>query len=180
MNIWYDINLFCIILECFIVCIEIIKGSKKKYELDKEIGMIILDRVLYILVYYLVNYGFIFRIYVGDNDLFDVLVLCQEDIELMFLVEVYLIGVIKMIDSDEVDEKIIVIFYGDLFMIQYKDLKGLLYYLFFEIFYFFEVYKFLEGKKIYIFDIELRDEVIKVVFEVMVLYDKVFINKKEK
>ncbi|OED29451.1 inorganic diphosphatase [Acholeplasma laidlawii] len=180
MNIWHDINPSRITPERFIVCIEITKGSKKKYELDKETGMIILDRVLYTSAHYPANYGFIPRTYAGDNDPLDVLVLCQEDIEPMSLVEVYPIGVIKIIDSDEVDEKIIAIPYGDPSMTQYKDLKGLPHHLLSEISHFFEVYKSLEGKKTYILDIESRDEAIKVVSEAMVSYDKVFTNKKEK
>ena len=180
MNIWHDINPSRITPERFIVCIEITKGSKKKYELDKETGMIILDRVLYTSAHYPANYGFIPRTYAGDNDPLDVLVLCQEDIEPMSLVEVYPIGVIKMIDSDEVDEKIIAIPYGDPSMTQYKDLKELPHHLLSEMSHFFEVYKSLEGKKTYILDIESREEAIKIVKESMEHYDKIFLNKKEK
>lgn len=154
MNIWHDISPQRITPEKFIVCIEISKGSKKKYELDKETGMIILDRVLFTSTHYPANYGFIPRTYAGDNDPLDVLVLCQEDIEPMSLVECYPIGVIKMIDSDEVDEKIIAIPFGDPSMTQYKELKQLPHHLLSEMSHFFEVYKSLEGKKTYILDIE--------------------------
>ena len=103
MNIWHDINKDRITAD--LLCDQISKGSKKKYELDKETGMIILDRILYTSTHYPANYGFIPRTYAGDNDPLDVLVLCQEDIEPLSLVEVLPIGVMKMIDSDEVDEK---------------------------------------------------------------------------
>ena len=95
MNIWHDISSERITPHDFIACIEISKGSKKKYELDKETGMIILDRVLYTSTHYPANYGFIPKTYADDNDPLDVLVLCQEVIDPMALVECYPIGVIK-------------------------------------------------------------------------------------
>jgi len=177
MNIWHDICPKRITPERFIVCVEISKGSKKKYELDKETGMIILDRVLFTSTHYPANYGFIPRTYAGDNDPLDVLVLCQEDIEPMSLVEVYPIGVIKMIDSDEVDEKIIAIPFGDPSLTQYKDLKSLPHHLLTEISHFFEVYKALEGKKTYILDIEDKKEALKIIKASIENYDKHFTNK---
>ncbi len=174
MNIWHDIDPKRISPSKFIVCIEISKGSKKKYELDKETGMIILDRVLFTSTHYPANYGFIPLTYAGDNDPLDVLVLCQEDIEPMSLVECYPIGIIKMIDSDEVDEKIIAIPFGDPSMTQYKDLKSLPHHLLTEISHFFEVYKSLEGKRTYVLDIEGRDEALKVIESSMENYTKKF------
>lgn len=174
MNIWHDIDPKRISPSKFIVCIEISKGSKKKYELDKETGMIILDRVLFTSTHYPANYGFIPLTYAGDNDPLDVLVLCQEDIEPMSLVECYPIGIIKMIDSDEVDEKIIAIPYGDPSMTQYKDLKSLPHHLLTEISHFFEVYKSLEGKRTYVLDIEGKDEALKVIENSIETYMKKF------
>ena len=107
MNIWHDISKDRIKKDDFVAVIEIPKGCKNKYELDKETGMIVLDRVLYTSTHYPANYGFIPRTYAGDNDPLDVLVLCQERIDPAVLVRVYPIGVIKMIDGGEVDEKII-------------------------------------------------------------------------
>ena len=106
MNIWHDINENRIKPDSFVACIEISKGSKMKYELDKETGLLILDRVLFTSTHYPANYGFIPLTYAGDNDPLDVLVMCQEQIDPMALVECYPIGVVKMIDSDEVDEKL--------------------------------------------------------------------------
>ncbi|CCV64957.1 Inorganic pyrophosphatase (Pyrophosphate phospho-hydrolase) [Alteracholeplasma palmae J233] len=174
MNIWHDINPKRISPNKFIACIEITKGSKKKYELDKETGMIILDRVLFTSTHYPANYGFIPLTYAGDNDPLDVLVLCQEDIEPMSLVECYPIGVLKMIDSDEVDEKIIAIPLGDPSMTQYKDLKSLPHHLLSEMSHFFEVYKSLEGKKTYILDIEGKDEALQIIENAMENYNKKF------
>lgn len=172
MNIWHDISETRITPEKFVVCIEISKGSKKKYELDKETGMIILDRVLFTSTHYPANYGFIPRTYAGDNDPLDVLVLCQEDIEPMSLVECYPIGVIKMIDSDEIDEKVIAIPFGDPSLAQYKELRQLPQHLLTEISHFFEVYKSLEGKKTYILDIEDKEEALKIIAESINNYQK--------
>ena len=106
MNIWRDINGDRIKPEDFIVCVEIEQGSKNKYELDKETGLIILDRVLYTSTHYPMNYGFIPKTYSGDNDPLDVFVLCSQPIEKMSLVRCYPIGVVRMIDREEVDEKL--------------------------------------------------------------------------
>lgn len=76
MNIWHDIDSRRITPQAFVACIEIPKGSKKKYELDKETGMLFLDRVLYTSTHYPANYGFIPKTYADDNDPLDVLVLC--------------------------------------------------------------------------------------------------------
>ena len=107
MNIWKDINKDRVTPDSFVVSIEISKGSKMKYELDKETGRLILDRVLYTSTHYPENYGFIPHTYAGDNDPLDVLVMCQEPITPLCLVRCYPIGVIKMIESHLSDEKII-------------------------------------------------------------------------
>lgn len=178
MNAWHDIDKNRVKKDSFIAVIEITKGSKKKYELDKETGMIILDRILFTSTHYPANYGFIPKTFAGDNDPLDVLVLCQEDIEPMSLVECYPIGVLKMIDSDEVDEKIIAVPYGDPSMIQYKDISDLPQHLMTEIGHFFEIYKALEGKQTYILDIEGRKEAEKVIEYSLKNYEKHFPDKK--
>ena len=108
MNIMHDISPERIRPADFIATIEITKGSKKKYELDKETGLLILDRVLYSSVHYPANYGFIPRTIDEDGDPLDVLVLCSEPIEPMSLVRCYPIGVMYMVDSGDNDDKIIV------------------------------------------------------------------------
>ena len=89
MNIWHDIDPKRITPEDFVAVVEISKGSKKKYELDKETGLIILDRVLYTSTHYPANYGFIPRSFGDDNDPLDVLVLCSESLEPLTLVRCY-------------------------------------------------------------------------------------------
>ena len=146
-NIWHDINPKRISPEDFIAFIEIEKGSKNKYELDKETGHIILDRILHTSTHYPANYGLIPRTYGDDGDPLDVLVLCSENIIPMSLVRVYPIGVIKMLDNGEGDEKIIAIPMSDPTYNTYKDISELPPHIFEEMKHFFTVYKTLEGKE---------------------------------
>ncbi len=146
MNIWHDINPSRITPDKFTAVIEISKGCKNKYELDKETGLLILDRVLYTSTHYPANYGFIPRTYADDNDPLDVLVLCQESILPLTLVECYPIGILNMIDNNEQDEKIIAIPANDPTLTEYKDITDTPHHLVREISHFFEVYKFLENK----------------------------------
>jgi len=145
-NIWHDISPKRIQPEDFICVIEITKGSKKKYELDKETGFLMLDRILYTSTHYPANYGFIPRTYGDDNDPLDVLLLCSEQIEPMTLVRAYPIGVITMIDNGRKDEKIIAIPFNDPNYNMYRNLNELPPHIFDEMRHFFEVYKNLEHK----------------------------------
>lgn len=147
MNIWHDISEERITKDKFVSVIEISKGCKNKYELDKETGRLKLDRVLYTATHYPANYGFIPRTYADDNDPLDVLVLCQEDIIPLTLVDCYPIGVLIMIDGNQRDEKIIAVAEKDPFLNMYKDVSELPPHISSEIKHFFEVYKQLEGKK---------------------------------
>ena len=106
-NIWHSISPDRIQPEDFIAIIEIEKGSKRKYELDKETGLLVLDRVLYTSTHYPANYGFIPRTYADDKDPLDVLVLCSEAIDPLVMVRCYPIGDISMVDDNMNDEKII-------------------------------------------------------------------------
>jgi len=174
MNIWHDIDSKRIKPERFIACIEISKGSKKKYELDKETGMIILDRILFTSTHYPANYGFIPKTLAEDNDPLDVLVLCQEDIEPLSLVNCYPIGVIKMRDSDENDEKIIAIAEGDPSLAQYKDIHELPKHIITEMGHFFEVYKSLEGKTTYVLDIDGPESAKRIINKSIDIYNKTY------
>ena len=145
-NIWHDISPKRINAEDFICVVEISKGSKKKYELDKETGFLLLDRILYTSTHYPANYGFIPRTYGDDNDPLDVLLLSTEQIEPMTLVRAYPIGVISMIDNGRNDEKIIAIPFNDPYYNMYKDISELPCHVFDEMRHFFAVYKNLENK----------------------------------
>ncbi len=145
-NIWHNINPDRIKPEDFVCVIEIPKGSKKKYELDKETGLIILDRILHTSMQYPANYGFIPRTYGDDKDPLDVLLLCSETIDPLTLVRAYPIGVMHMIDNGEGDEKIIAIPCDDPFYNSYKDIKDIPKHILDEMEHFFTRYKDLEGK----------------------------------
>ncbi len=146
MNIWHDISDAKITPESFTAVIEISKGGKQKYELDKATGLLRLDRILYTSTHYPANYGFIPRTLAGDGDPLDVLVLCTEPLQPMTLVDCYPIGMITMIDTDETDEKIIAIPYKDPQMNIYKEMNEIPPHIFDEIIHFFSVYKQLEHR----------------------------------
>ncbi len=178
MNIWHDIDDSRIKEESFIVCIEISKGSKKKYELDKETGLIILDRILYTSTHYPANYGFIPKTYAEDDDPLDVLVLCQESLEPLSLVKCRPLGVVKMIDSGAVDEKIISVVENDPFMANYKTIDDLPSHMIEEMMHFFRVYKQLEGKDTYIEKVENIDSAKNIINNCIKSYQIKFKNKK--
>lgn len=178
-NIWHDIDPKRINKDDLIAVIEIPKGGKNKYELDKGTGLIVLDRVLYTSTHYPANYGFIPRTYSEDGDPLDVLVLCQEKIDSMVLVRCYPIGVIKMTDNGETDEKIIAVPFRDPTYSGYKDLGDLPYHIHREISHFFEVYKFLEDKETAVKEIGGRSEAERVIEKCIRLYNEKFSNTKE-
>ncbi len=169
-NIWHDISPKRINPEDFICVIEISKGSKKKYELDKETGYIILDRILYTSTRYPANYGFIPRTYGDDGDPLDVLLICSEAIEPLSLVRAFPIGVINMIDSGRNDEKIIAIPFNDPNYNQYNDIDDLPKHIFDEMRHFFSVYKNLENKSTAVDEVSDRDTAIKVISEALERY----------
>ncbi len=162
-NIWHDISPKRINADDFICVIEITKGSKKKYELDKESGYLILDRILHTSTHYPANYGFIPRTYGDDNDPLDVLLLCSEQIEPMTLVRAYPIGVISMIDNGRNDEKIIAIPFSDPNYNMYKDISELPSHVFDEMRHFFTVYKNLENKTTAVNEVSNRDVALQVI-----------------
>ena len=176
MNIWHEISPERIKKDDFISVVEITKGGKNKYELDKETGMLRLDRVLYTSTHYPANYGFIPRTYARDNDPLDVLVLCQEDIIPLTLVECYPIGVLIMIDGEEYDEKIIAVAKKDPFLNEYQDISEVSHQISAEIKHFFEVYKQLEGKTTTIEKILGREETEKIIQTCIDSYNKKFVK----
>ncbi len=147
MNIWHDISPKRITKDKFYAVIEISKGDKNKYELDKETGFLKLDRVLFTSTHYPANYGFIPRTFAEDGDPLDVLVLCSEKIQPMTLVECKPIGVLNMIDDNSNDEKIIAVPVNDPNYNCFGDIDELPRHYFDEIKHFFQVYKTLENGK---------------------------------
>ena len=162
-NIWHDISPSRITAEDFIAVIEIEKGSKKKYELDKETGSLILDRILYTSTHYPANYGLIPRTYADDNDPLDMLVLCSEVIQPLSLVRCYPIGVITMLDQGKLDEKIIAIPFKDPTYNSYHDVSELPSHIFTEMSHFFTVYKNLEQKETMVDEVRGAEDAKKVI-----------------
>ena len=174
MNIWHDISEDRIKKDDFIGVIEITKGGKNKYELDKETGMLKLDRVLYTSTHYPANYGFIPRTYGDDDDPLDVLVLCQENIEPLTLVECMPIGALIMIDGSQRDEKIIAVAKKDPSLNMYKDISELPPHISIEIKHFFEVYKQLEDKKTEVEEFIGRTEAETIIEKSIISYKEKF------
>ena len=174
MNIWHEIEKERISPEKFTCVIEIQKGFKNKYELDKSTGMLRLDRVLYTSTHYPANYGFIPRTYAEDNDPLDVLILCQENIVPMTLVDCMPIGMLRMIDEDENDEKIIAVPLNDPAYSCYNDISELPTHIFEEISHFFEVYKVLENKRTAIKEITGRENALRCIENCMTRYSMKF------
>lgn len=174
MNIWHDIDQARIRPEDFIAVVEISKGSKNKYELDKETGMLILDRILYTATHYPMNYGFIPRTYAEDGDPLDVLILCSESIDPMTLVRCYPIGVMRMEDGGARDEKIIAISFGDPTYTPYRDIAELPRHIFDELCHFFSVYKQLEGKSTVVNDVGGHDEAARIISRAIEGYGRQF------
>lgn len=126
MNIWHDMDSSRINALDFMVVIEIPKGSQSKYELDKQTGYLVLDRILHTSTHYPANYGFIPRTYADDGDPLDVLVLCSQVMYPLTTVRCYPIGVINMIDNGKNDEKIIAIPFNDPSYNTYSDIHSFL------------------------------------------------------
>ena len=163
MNIWHNINPKRITPKDFVAVIEIGKGSKCKYELDKETGVLMLDRILYTSTHYPASYGFIPRTYADDLDPLDVLVLCSEPLLPMTEVRCYPVGVISMVDNKMADEKIIAIPVNDPTYNVYKDIDEIPKHIFDEMRHFFKVYKELEGKETAVDEVSNRAEAEKII-----------------
>lgn len=176
-NLWHDVTPDRLKPEDFIAVIEIEKGSKSKYELDKETGFIILDRVLYTSTHYPANYGFIPRTYAEDNDPLDVLVLCSEPILPLSMVRCYPIGVFTMLDQGKLDEKIIAIPFNDPTYNVYHDIRELPSHVFEEMRHFFSVYKALEHKQTAVDEVKGADAALEVIADCIEQYKIGFCGK---
>ena len=146
-NPWHDVSRGENVPQTVQSIIEIPKGSKGKYELDKESGLLKLDRVLFSSVHYPAAYGFIPQTYCDDHDPLDILVLCSVDVPHMCLVEAKVIGVMQMVDQDEEDDKIIAVAAHDISVNHYNDITDLPPHTLLEMQRFFEDYKALEHNK---------------------------------
>ncbi len=173
-NIWHDMDSARITPENFMCVIEIPKGSKTKYELDKQSGLLKLDRILYTSTHYPANYGFIPRTYADDLDPLDVLVLCSEQIYPLTLVQCYPIGYITMLDNGRNDYKIIAIPFGDPTYNSYTDISEIPAHIFDEMTHFFSVYKALENKETVVDEVRGKAEAIEIIKEAINNYKEKF------
>jgi len=154
----------------FNVVIEIPRGSKVKYELDKPSGLLRVDRILYSAVHYPANYGFIPRSYCPDGDPLDVLVLGHEPVHPLAIMQARAIGVIRMEDEGKEDHKVVAVHVSDPAVADYEDIQDVPQHTFLEIERFFEDYKKLEFKKVIVGDLAGADEALRVVRDALELY----------
>lgn len=147
-NPWHSVSPGNEVPELVNAIIEIPKNTRAKYELDKESGLLKMDRVIYSSMYYPANYGFIPQTYCDDNDPLDILVLSQIAIVPMCLVEAKVIGVMRMLDQGELDDKIIAVAQNDQAVNHINSIEELPEHFFNELRNFFEDYKKLEAKEV--------------------------------
>ena len=152
--------------------IEIPKGSKGKYELDKESGLLRLDRVLFSAVYYPVNYGFIPKTYCDDRDPLDILVICSIEVDPLCIVESKVIGAMHMIDNNERDDKIIAVAKNDMSVNYINDINELPPHTSVELKRFFEDYKKLEHKEVVVQEFLGKEDAYNIINESIDLYNQ--------
>ena len=174
MNIWKEIDKKRVTPTDFVACIEIQQGDKTKYELDKETGFLMMDRVLYTSTNYPMNYGFIPLTLSDDSDPLDVFVLCSQPLARLCLVRCYPIGVVTMTDRDKNDEKIIAIPFGDPQYNEYKDISELPKHIFDELKHFLSVYKQLENKVVHVEELGNHEKARKIIEENIKSFSKKF------
>ena len=178
-NILHDIDPKRITAENFIAVIEIPMGSKNKYELDKETGMLILDRVLYTSTHYPFNYGFIPRTHCDDGDPLDVFVVCSQTLTPMCLVNCKPVGCVTMLDGGKKDYKLIAVPLGDPQYNHIDNVTELPAHVIEELEHFLKVYKELEPNKLTIVEKLYPAEFAKkAILQGIEDYNKKFINKK--
>ncbi|MGZ3689002.1 MAG: inorganic diphosphatase, partial [Bdellovibrionota bacterium] len=169
---WHDVELGDQAPDIVNAVIEIPKGSKLKYELDKKSGLIKVDRVLFSSVHYPANYGFIPQTYCEDHDPLDVLVLGQESVVPLSIMRAKIIGVMRMQDQGEADDKLIAVHADDPEYSHYTSINELAPHRMMEVKRFFEDYKALENKKVIIKNFLDRADAVQTLKDAIELYDK--------
>lgn len=154
--------------------IEIPKGKRAKYELDKESGLLRLDRVLYSSVYYPHNYGFIPQTYCDDHDPLDILILSQIEVVPLCIVEAKVIGVMRMLDNGEADDKIIAVAAGDPSVNHFNDISELPAHMMTETMSFFEDYTKLENKSVVVEKFFDKDTALEILNDSYKMYQQYY------
>lgn len=178
MNIWHNISSKRVKKDHFVSVIEIPRGSKKKQELDKETGMLKVDRILHTSMQYPHNYGFIPKTLSEDGDPLDVWVFCSESLTELSIIDCFPIGVIDMVDSGEEDEKIIAVPFNDPIYSAYTNMQMFPAHVFDELIHFLKVYKELEDKKVVIKGMYGREKAEEIVELGILRYNDKF-NKQQ-
>mgnify|MGYP000020276238 CR=1 FL=1 len=171
-NPWHKVNVGTNAPNIVNGIIEIPKNTRAKYELDKESGLLMMDRVLYSSMYYPANYGFIPKTYCDDKDPLDILVLSQITVVPMCIVSAKVIGVMRMIDNGELDDKIIAVAENDMSVSHIDDISELPAHFFKELKNFFEDYKKLENKTVIIEEFQNASTAKAIVAQSMKDYDE--------
>ena len=154
--------------------IEIPQGSRAKYEIDKESGLLKLDRVIYSSFYYPCNYGFIPQTYGDDKDPLDILVITSLPVQAMCLMEAKVVGVMQMVDSGDADDKIIAVAAKDPGVNHYNNMEELPKHFFDELRHFFEEYKKLENKMVVVEEFGDKATALRIIEEAIQFYKENF------
>ena len=171
MHPWHDTYIDeTSVSAAFPVIIEIPKGSTNKYEMDKESGLLRLDRVLHSAVYYPADYGFIPRTYCDDGDPLDALVLGQEPVYPLTIVQARAIGVMRMRDEKGIDDKIVAVSVHDPAFSEYTDKDQLPTHVLRQVRRFFEDYKALEHKQVVVDEMQGPPDATRIIVEALELY----------
>ncbi len=170
---WHDVTPGERLPTEFTAVIEIPRGSSVKYELDKETGLLRMDRVLHSAVYYPANYGFIPQTYAEDDDPLDVLVLCQEAVDPLTLVEARTIGLMTMVDSGKKDHKILAVALGDPEVNKFEEASELPPHRLQILRRFFQDYKQLEGKTVAVDEIQPAEAAMPIIEDALEVYSTV-------
>lgn len=171
MHPWHDVELGAEAPSILTAVIEVPMGSNVKYELDKKSGMIKVDRTLFSAVYYPANYGFFPRTYCDDKDPLDVLVLGKEALVPLCLVRVKPIGMMKMIDQGQLDDKVIAVQYDDQEFCHYDSIDELPPHILLQVQRFFEDYKILEKKAVKVEGFLSKEDALRVINESIEAYE---------
>jgi inorganic pyrophosphatase len=169
---WHEVAIGNNLPERVNAIIEIPKGSRAKYEIDKDSGLIMLDRVLYASMYYPQNYGFIPQTLGEDGDPLDIMVLTQVTVVPRCLIPSKVIGVMRMIDKGEPDDKIIAVAQEDASVSHINDVSELPEYFRVELKHFFEEYKTLENKKVVVDEFQSKEKGMQIILECIERYKK--------
>ncbi|MEO0310665.1 MAG: hypothetical protein RIQ89_322 [Bacteroidota bacterium] len=174
---WHHINPDLDAAATITAVIEIAQGSKAKYEIDKTTGLLRLDRVLYGATHYPINYGIIPQTLGKDHDPLDALVISQVPLEPLSQLRGRIVGVMRMVDNNEVDDKIILAPIGDASLFHIKVIEDLPQHFFSEIKHFFEVYKQLENKKVVVQEFNGLSNALTIIKAAMDDYNKIICSK---